>query len=83
MSDIGEIERDLAYSAARSDIECCCVQELVNGRHAGRWYLSTEVTFSDDIEVVERAIRYLDYRGLLHRHPDNKLLIRPLDADHA
>lgn len=81
MISIEKLERELAYSAARSDIECCCVQELVSGKYAGKWYLSTEVTFQDDADVVKNAIRYLDHRGLLKRHPDNQLLIRPLNAD--
>lgn len=53
------LQAQLAYSAARSDIETCCAW---SGDAPGRWYDTTNVSIAD-------SLRYLDLRGLLERHP--------------
>lgn len=60
--ELAALERALAYSAARSDIECYCASD------GDGWHDTTHV-LDDDHETVETALRYLDLRGLLDRHP--------------
>lgn len=76
------LERQVAYSAARSDIECYCAMEEHRGKHSGRWYVTTEVDPCFR-EYVELAVLYLESRGLLLRHPKAKSLVRPLDESLA
>jgi hypothetical protein len=86
-ADILRIERDLAYSAARSDIECHCMSV---GNWRERWFdpsQKPEVALGqrnplndDDRETVAIAIRYLDARGLIERHPDGWVRVREDDA---
>ncbi len=78
MSDIRQLEQELAYSAARSDIECHCVSEKHSGQHHGRWHdLST--AGNDEEEWVANAVRYLEARNLLKRHPVRNTLVKVLD----
>lgn len=64
--ELAALERALAYSAARSDIECYCA--AADADFGGRWYDTTQV-LDDDDETVETALRYLELRGLIERHP--------------
>lgn len=64
--ELARLERALAYSAARSDVECCCHQE---GEWTDGWYDPSSATLEEDREAVATAIRYLDLRGLIERHP--------------
>jgi hypothetical protein len=75
VSELHKLEQELAYSAARSDIECHCMARQHSGQHHGWWYDTTTVT-GDDVEWVEKAMRYLDLRKVLKRHPDNAALVR-------
>lgn len=71
------LERGLAYSAARSDIECLTLR--INGfdETPARWDTRNLVTPIMDAEIneldaqsVERAILYLDLIGCLQREAD-------------
>lgn len=66
------LERDLAYSAARSDIEFNCVRANSPLEKPAEWArdeLALDNVHADDREsmmaAVARAVEYLDYRGLL------------------
>ena len=59
------LQASLAYSAARSDVETQCAWA---GDAPGRWYDTTNV-LDGDRETVDTAMRYLDLRGLIERHP--------------
>lgn len=65
MTELETLERRLAYTAARSDIECYCI--TVTGE-PGCWY-DTRLVLDDGRETVAIATRYLDLRGLIERHP--------------
>ena len=66
----------LAYSAARSDIECHC-QPV--GMWSDRWHDPDDVP-EDDRETVATALRYLDLRGLIERH-ENGVWVRVREED--
>jgi len=78
-----KLERELAYTMARIDIESYCKAERHSGRYHGVWY-DTAATYEDcpntDAEDIARAFRYLEYRNLLKHHPENPALVRILDA---
>lgn len=61
---------ELADETARCDIESECIWLTHSGKYAGRWYELVEN------EYVARAVKYLDLRKLLVRHPENPSLVR-------
>jgi len=71
-SEVTTLALELADEAARSDIKVCCYETSADGH---RWYDLTR-TPPDDVEWVERAVRYLDLRKLMIRHPDHPQLVR-------
>lgn len=71
------LQAQLAYSAARSDIETLCCPE---GEWADGWHDPTTATDEDDQADVDRALRYLDLRGLIERHPTQQW-VRVLEED--
>lgn len=70
------LQAQLAYSAARSDIETCCAWA---GDAPGRWYDTSNV-LDNDPESIADALRYLDLRGLIERH-DNGVWVRVREED--
>ena len=75
MSELQQLERELACGAARADIERHCQREHHSGQYYGPWY-NEKPKDPDDSERVARAVRYLDLRGLLIRHPKESHLVR-------
>lgn len=83
--ELARLEREYAYSAARSDIECHC---KTAGKWRDRWYYPSVPTGADpcgqmneeDRETVATAIRYLDLRGLIERSPQGWVRVREDDA---
>lgn len=71
-TEMRRLERNLAYDAARSDVECRCTPV---GDWRERWYDPArirglgEAQAIEDRDAADRALRYLDLRGLLERHP--------------
>lgn len=73
-AELRRLERALAYSVARSDVECRCTQV---GDWRDRWYDPTDIwTSAGDRETVATAIRYLDLRGLIERSPEGWVRVR-------
>jgi len=66
MTELDTLAHLLAYSAARSDIECYCHPVADPG---DRWYGPDNVRQEGDRETVATALRYLELRGLIERHP--------------
>lgn len=64
-AELRRLERSLAYSTARSDVEVHC---LPGGAFRDRWY-DPDSAAEEDRETVATAMRYLELRGLLERHP--------------
>jgi len=82
--DTCELERlahEIAYGAARSDIECYCEGQAEAGARLSWWYDTTSAESSEEQEWVVMAVRYLELRGLLKRNPENAALVRPMDED--
>ena len=79
MTDIKQLERELAYSAARSDIESICIATAPNGMGATIWRDTRSLGW-EDAEFVSSAITYLESRNLLRRHPEMVELVRVVDA---
>ena len=73
-AELRRLERALAYSAARSDVEVHC---LPGGEFRDRWY-DPASAHEDDRETVATALRYLELRGLLERH-ENGVWVRVRD----
>lgn len=71
---------EIADESALMDIECCC--KAVAPAGAGQMFWDARTAARDDRENVERAVRYLDSRGLLDRHPDNRNWVSPRCEDH-
>lgn len=62
---------EIADSGARSDIETCC--DWAGLPYKGNWFDSTKCNGMDD--VVAKAIRYSEARGLLYRHSVNRDIV--------
>lgn len=63
-AEINRLAHELAYAAARDDIEACCI--CVHARPVKLYDLET--ILPDDPQVraaIDRAVRYLELRGLL------------------
>lgn len=71
-AEMRRLERALAYSAARSDVESYCA--TVSG-NLSPWYDPAHV-LDDDHETVATAIRYLDLHGLIERSPQGWVRVR-------
>jgi hypothetical protein len=69
----------LAYSCARSDIELLCPLEAKEPSAGNPWWI-TQSSDADDQHVVDRAVRYLELRQLLNRHPTREDLVQVIDA---
>lgn len=80
ITEIAELQREIAYHGARSDIESFCTSTRHSGPYAGIWYDIEHLSMPDTLELVQKSARYLELLGLLLRHPHNRLLVRPLDA---
>ncbi len=66
----------IADEAARSRIECDCARERLGTRD---WYDTARADAGGDpvyFEGVDRALRYLDLRGRVFRHPVQHHLVR-------
>lgn len=80
--ELRELERRIAYHAARSDIECSCASKVVSAKPRLWWYdLTTAGPEEEEIEWVTMAVRYLELCGLLLRNPENLNQVRPLDIE--
>ena len=84
--ELREIEKKLAYSAARSDIECESVP--VDGEADPREWdtrtIASPIARShpdqkDSLAIIQNAVRYLDLRGLIRRRADGPEIIQILD----
>lgn len=71
-SEVTTLALELADETARSDVEVYCGEYQLSGQ---RWYDTTSAP-PEDVEWVERALRYLDLRGLLIRHTQRPHLVR-------
>jgi len=79
--ELHQLEQAIAYSSARSDIECYCQGSRHSGPHIGVWYDITSPEPDEAKEMVGAAVRYLELRELLKRHPENPFLVRPMDIE--
>ena len=81
-----ELEQELAYSAARSDIECYCVPvgDIGAQRHWSiKEYQQPQVAANGHNSVrraVNVAVTYLEWRGCIERDADDASLVRVTDA---
>lgn len=75
-----DLERRLAYSAARSDIELCCEAIMSDDGLKAEWY-RLDTAKPEDGACITDAIKYLDGRCLLIHHPDVPNWVNFLDAD--
>ena len=83
-AELNALAHDIAYHAARSDIESHCIETFsIGGVNAGRWYYVKQLDHDDWAEDVAKAVTYLEARGLLRRHTHDTNLVRPLDAKEA
>lgn len=69
MLSLDALAHEIAYEAARSDIECNCTQIVTWRGHA--YYDTSSATPEVRADWIDRAMTYLDGRGLLLRHPSN------------
>ncbi len=69
------LARDIADDAARSTIECDCPGEQLGTR---LWYDTVNLDIGDPAlaEYIDRTLKYLDLRGLVIRHPQQRHLVR-------
>lgn len=77
MEKFETLERELAYSAARADIELLCLSAETDPETGARWY-DTSSADAEDVADVQLACRYLEWRGRLVRRPDNPNIVRVL-----
>lgn len=77
-NELGErlrLATEIADAAARGEIESYCAPEMLGTR---KWYDTLAVSpGAPEIEAgVDRALRYLELRTRLFRHPQQKHLVR-------
>ena len=78
LKEIHEMQRlatELADAVARSAIECECQAVIADGK---QWYDSAD-DCDEAHEVrqgITKALRYLDLRGTMQRHPTQPALVR-------
>ena len=79
-AELRKLERELAYSVARSDIECHLDIDMDSsgGEIENCWYRRSSMRPEDE-EFVGKSIRYLELRKLLESHPENSDLVRPIN----
>jgi hypothetical protein len=84
--EAAQLERRIAYNAARTDIESHCIGEGIREGKTGPvfwWWDTARIApapeCAEDIEFLSDAVRYLDLRRLLVRHPDRPNLVRIKD----
>lgn len=61
-----ELAHTIAEEAARAELEGLAPWPVLDPDYSGTWY---EVTKAEHPEPMARAVRYLELRGLLLRHP--------------
>jgi hypothetical protein len=67
---VAKLERKLAYSAARSDVECFCIGDPKHG------YSVPDTLDPEDAVAVQEAITYLELRGLLTRSRSGRVKVK-------
>lgn len=74
---------ELAYSAARSDIEVNGISVKAGRRGGSRWYETALAWMNGGEEQawIDRAVRYLDLAGLLQRDAKRASIVRVLDRE--
>lgn len=79
-AEIDALGHSIAYDSCCSLIESSCLieRDQVEASWDDAWFHSLSVD-SDAEDAVVEAIRYLDARGLLLRHPDRPDLVQVLD----
>jgi hypothetical protein len=73
---MARLQRKLAYSAARSDIECCALRVNDLCETPARWDVAildnAAGLFDGDVDhyskLISDAVQYLDWLGLLERN---------------
>ncbi|GAB2913969.1 hypothetical protein [Paralcaligenes ginsengisoli] len=76
-NDISRLAIEIADEAAAMDINAYCIKTTIDNR---AWLNTQRSKYSaDDLAVIARATRYLDARGMLARHAQNRNLVA-LDA---
>jgi hypothetical protein len=75
-AELRHLERALAYSAARSDIECYCQPPAGTSPLALNCWYDPGTAAKDDRETVATALRYLELRGLIERSPQGWVRVR-------
>jgi hypothetical protein len=78
VSELRKLERELAYTTARTDIESFIAPVRKSGCHSGWWYRLSSVEDRSEKQSVTKAVRYLELRKLLRRHPLEPDLVRVL-----
>lgn len=81
------LAHQIAYDAARSEIESFCVAEPGLLPVDARWWNTRQLEDTEQHPEdaaaqhgeVQRAVAYLDLRGLIERHPGNPHLVRIKD----
>ena len=83
--DLRSLELSLAYESAAGTIDCQCAPERDGSDDVDDWWSNIDDVsdISESVEFVADAVRYLDSRGLLERHPDHSNWVRVLDEDVA
>lgn len=80
---ITDMALEIADSAASSDIEVMCAAVTDDGREPDSlqeistcWYDTNKVLIAEDWPAVQKALKYLDGRGMLERCPDRAEWVR-------
>jgi hypothetical protein len=77
------LERSLAYEAASGVIDGCCASKRVNGSAIDEWWSNIDdvAEVAGIAEEIADAVRYLEARGLIERHPDHPNWVQVRDED--
>jgi hypothetical protein len=73
LEEMERLEGEMALECALADLRSFCCIHRGRGGARGEWF---DTLNPDELEAVARAIRYLELRGILERHPHHPLLVR-------
>lgn len=82
MSELDALAEELAYAGAVSTISSYCGWGEKDARNFGVWFdlagakADPSFTSEHQEDLVDKAARYLELRGLLVRHPENPGKVR-------
>jgi hypothetical protein len=80
MTELDHLAHEIAYESARASIVSLCTPAADScGLEEGWW----DTNRPCEVEDVRKAVRYLELRGLLERHPQRNTCVKVRELEHS